>query len=122
MPLIDVIFLLLTFFFYAVMQMAIHRGVRVNLPSGRGGAVDRAPVVITLAADGGIMVDGRVLPLDEAVRETARLALPESRPVLIGGDRTASLGGAVTLLAALRDAGIAGVSFQVRADSSPLPP
>ena len=33
LPLIDIVFLLLVFFIYAMLSMAVHRGVPVNLPT-----------------------------------------------------------------------------------------
>ena len=37
-PLIDVMFLVLVFFIYSICEMAVHRGVKVDLPDTRGDA------------------------------------------------------------------------------------
>ena len=33
LPMIDIVFLLLVFFIYAMLSMAVHRGLPVNLPA-----------------------------------------------------------------------------------------
>ena len=37
-PLLDVVFLLLVFFIYAILSMSVHQGVRVTLPVATGEA------------------------------------------------------------------------------------
>ena len=113
-PLIDVVFLLLVFFIYAMLSMTVYRGVRVSLPSGVGMTEDLKIVVINVSADNSISIDGRGLSLVDAVAEAARLAGDSEKPVLVSGDRFADLGTAVELLSNLRDANVRSVSFQVK--------
>ncbi|MBN1670430.1 MAG: biopolymer transporter ExbD [Kiritimatiellae bacterium] len=113
-PLIDVVFLLLVFFIYAMLSMTIHRGVEVQLPMARGeGGIENA-VVIALGADNRLSIDGQVLDMEAAVEESAARSAAGARPVLIRGDRAADLGIAIELLARLREDGIEAVSFQVQ--------
>lgn len=112
-PLIDVVFLLLVFFVYAMLSMVVYRGLRVELPSAQGVAEEMKTVIITLSADNVISMDGKAFDMQEVIAEAARKSKDTSYPVLISGDRAADLGVAIELLAGLRSAGISAVSFQV---------
>lgn len=119
-PLLDVVFLLLVFFIYAMLSMSAHRGVRVQLPSGDGTAEPLDSFVITITENSAVLVEGAVVSINEAVRRVAQLPLERAR-VLIYGDRQADLGVAVELLARLRSSGVASVSFLVKeADEQPI--
>ena len=41
LPLIDIVFLLLVFFIYAMLSMAVHRGIPVSLPVSSTAKTDR---------------------------------------------------------------------------------
>jgi biopolymer transport protein ExbD len=112
-PLIDVIFLLLVFFIYAMVTMTVQRGVRVVLPSASGDAAPRSSFQITLTATNSLVVDDRVVTLEQAVAQ-AVLAAGPTGTVVVSGDRAAGLGPAVELVARLRERGVKGVSFLVQ--------
>lgn len=112
--LMDVMFLVLVFFVYATFEMAIHRGLRVDLPSAVGVHEKGERIVVTIAADGALQLNGRVLVRDTLVNEVRRLvALRPELPVLLSGDRQAPLGLGIELLAELKSAGVRTASFQV---------
>ena len=126
--LIDVVFLLLVFFIYAMLSMTVFRGLELNLPRGEGKPQAEA-VVVTLDRDNRFFAAGRPLEPEQAaawvMSEHARSGLP----VLIRGDRKADFGVALELLADLQAAGLEAVSFQVdappgglRGRASPDPP
>ncbi|HZW10877.1 MAG TPA: biopolymer transporter ExbD, partial [Phycisphaerales bacterium] len=76
-PLIDVVFLLLTFFVFAMLMMVRAQVLDINLPAIGGGepAANVAAVAISLDASGGVFVDGEQVGRDgliDAVR--AKLA------------------------------------------------
>lgn len=57
-PLIDIVFLLLVVFIYAMLSMSVHRGIRVDLPESSTAEVDRQEhFSVTIAADGTVYVD-----------------------------------------------------------------
>jgi biopolymer transport protein ExbD len=108
--LIDVVFLLLVFFIYAMLSMTVERGLPVQLPRARG-EKQEAGLVITLDSHNRSYLDQRrILP-----EELPGLLAAENGdlPVLIRGDREADLGMALRLLEILRDLGREAVSFQV---------
>ena len=113
-PLIDVMFLVLVFFIYSISEMAVHRGVKVELPDAKGEPERGERAVITIGADDGIAINGIPVSIDEAVsRVLAVKSAGVNIPVLVSADRKASLGTGVELLAALKAAGIEATSVQV---------
>jgi len=111
-PLIDIVFLLLVFFIYAMLSMSVHRGLRVELPEAATAAVDnRARVEIIITRNGGLMVDGSPAVMEE-LSSRVRAARDGGRSVFISGDRRAPLGLAVEVLDRLRLAGVYDVSFE----------
>lgn len=113
-PLIDMVFLLLCSFIYATRFMTVYQGLRVELPEGLGIKEELNTVVITIAGDNTLWIDGRAVEMHEAVMAAARRAEEGTHPVLISGDRSADLGVAVELLSGLKKANVASVSFQVK--------
>ncbi len=112
--LMDVMFLVLVFFIYCIFDMAVHRGVKVDLPSAAGAAEKGERIVITIAADDSLQLNGASTTREEVVRKVRELAAANvSCPVLISGDRKSSLGTGIELLAELKSAGVEKVSFQV---------
>jgi len=115
LPLIDVVFLLLVFFIYAMLSMVVHRGIKVNLPrAGTTSTDQRDYVSITISADNKLYVNDRETSLEEiAVRVRAERRKSDD-PVFINGDRRSDFGVAVRVLDRLRAAGITTVSFECR--------
>ena len=118
-PLMDVIFLLLVFFIYAMFTMSTHHGIQVDLPRAGGRAIEGAPLVITLTRTGLLQLDGRELDRETLLLEAVDRHRAEHRPVLISADRAAPLGAGIELLAQLQTAGVAGVTFQVSPEEPP---
>ena len=115
-PLIDVVFLLLVFFIYAMLSMTVYRGLRVSLPQGVGQTEDLETLVIVIAEDNTLWIDQTPVALAEAVTRAQARMTDAPLPVLISGDRQADLGVSIELLSALRQGGIESVSFQVKVE------
>jgi biopolymer transport protein ExbD len=118
-PLIDVVFLLLVFFIYAMLSMVVHRGLIVELPEASTAQVDRKDYVsITITKDNTVFVGNEEVALSGLVDEVMANAGGETDiPVFINGDREADLGIAIRILDLLRGEGIAEVSFECRQES-----
>jgi biopolymer transport protein ExbD len=115
--LMDVMFLVLVFFIYCIFDMAVHRGVKVNLPSAVGHDERGERIIVTILQDDSMQLNGVAMSADEVVdriRELYRVKM--DFPVLISGDRRSSLGVGIELLARLKGAGIGKVSFQVNGE------
>ena len=119
---LDVMFLVLVFFIYSIFDMTMHRGVKVDLPGAKGVEEKGDRVVVTILPDDSLQLDGEPLERPELVaRVAARVAeAGEDKPaVIVSGDRSASLGTGVSLLADLKAAGVGRVSFQVSGTAEP---
>ena len=121
LPLIDIVFLLLVFFIYAMLSMVVHRGLRVELPAALTAQLDRREYVsVTVTKDNVIYLDEEQVSLDElmdGVSERVRSSAEKQIPVFISGDRRADLGVAMQILDRLRRAGIREVSFETREET-----
>lgn len=120
--LLDVMFLVLVFFIYSVFDMTVHRGVKVDLPDAKGVEEPGERLVVTILPDDSLQLDGEPLAKDAVLaRLAARLAeSADGAPaVIVSGDRAASLGAGIGLLAELKALGLSRVSFQVGGKTGP---
>ena len=112
--LMDVMFLVLVFFIYCIFDMAVHKGLKVDLPNAAGADEKGERIVITIKADDSIQLNGMEMKKEDAVSRVKELnAVKMKLPVLISGDRKSSLGVGIELLADLKAAGVEKASFQV---------
>ena len=118
LPLIDIVFLLLVFFIYAMLSMAVHRGLPVNLPTSRSAEIDQKLILsVTLKADGSLYIDRQAVDrtnLVETLKELARDA--ESPGVLLFADHTIDYQTLFQVLDQIRQAGISRISLQAEAE------
>ena len=121
--LLDVMFLVLVFFIYSIFDMTMHRGVKVDLPGAKGVEEKGERVVVTILPDDTLQLDGEALARPELLARVAALLAEapegEKPAVIVSGDRAASLGTGIALLAELKDLGVARVSFQVSGTAEP---
>ena len=112
--LMDVMFLVLVFFIYCIFDMAVHKGLKVDLPNAAGADEKGERIVITIKADDSIQLNGMDLSKTEVIARVKELnAVKMKLPVLISGDRKSSLGTGIELLSSLKAAGVEKASFQV---------
>ena len=112
LPLIDVVFLLLVFFIYAMLSMVVHRGLKVDLPSVGSSSIEQSDyIAITIDADNNLFLDKEPTNFDGLADRVLALRGEEPKPVFINGDQKADLGLAIELLDDLKKAGIEEVSF-----------
>lgn len=113
--LMDVMFLVLVFFIYCIFDMTMLKGTKVDLPQAAGAPEKGEHVVITVLPDDSLQLNGKPLPRAEIVRRMTDLVRVKMLPpVLVAGDRRASLGAGVELMSELKAAGVEKISFQVR--------
>jgi biopolymer transport protein ExbD len=113
-PMIDVVFLLLIFFMVATSFLDPEREIDVDLPTAdSAGAVERPPdeIVITVRADGAVLVQGEARDRDAllALLRTAAQHDPDT-PVTIRGDRSARHEAVVGVMDACGTAGLYNLS------------
>ena len=112
--LMDVMFLVLVFFIYCIFDMAVHKGLKVDLPNAAGVDERGERIVITIKADDSIQLNGMEMKKEEVISRVKELnAVKMKLPVLISGDRKSSLGVGIEMLSDLKAAGVEKASFQV---------
>ena len=116
--LMDVMFLVLVFFIYCIFDMAVHKGLKVDLPNAAGADEKGERIVITIKADDTIQLNGMDISKADVIARVKELnAVKMKLPVLISGDRKSSLGTGIELLADLKAAGVEKASFQVSGET-----
>jgi len=124
LPLIDVVFLLLVFFVYAMLSMVLHRGLKVDLPQAGTATIEKVDYIdITIDKSNRLFLNKQPTTLAALPDQILKLRAETSalRPVFISGDREANLGLAIQILDTLRKAGIEKVSFSCSKETTPIP-
>ena len=127
LPLIDIVFLLLVFFIYAMLSMAVHHGQQVDLPeSGTAGLETAEAVSITIRNKDDSQDDSLELFVDEDPVELPQLEQllagkkkkggAEDPDVQIFADKSVSYQGLFRVLDQVRRAGLSKISLQAEAE------
>jgi biopolymer transport protein ExbD len=114
LPLIDIVFLLLVFFIYAMLSMAVHRGLPVELPTSRTAELDKRQIVsVTIDSDGSISVNDEYVRIENLTDALKAAAAHQKEPgVLLFADRLISYQTLFQVLDKIRRAGISRISLQ----------
>lgn len=118
LPLIDVVFLLLVFFIYAMLSMTVHHGLPVDLPVSSASEIDKSrPISVTLMSDGSVWLDkervgveGLSLILEE------RSKADKKKEVLVFADKTIPYQKLFHVLDQIRLAGLSRISLQAETE------
>jgi len=114
LPLIDIIFLVLVVFIYAMLSMAVHRGLPVDLPRSTAVEIDQdVRLTITVQADNRIFVDQEEVSMDE-LASMLREKIREGRDpgVVLVADQSIVYQHLFAVLDRIRQAGIEHISLQ----------
>lgn len=121
LPLIDVVFLLLVVFIYAMLSMAVHKGLPVALPASSTAKTESKTVLsITVTAGGDIFVDKAPVNLDAlpgVLRQ--RAAEDQETGVLLFADRSLPYQQLFRVLDQVRRAGLSRINLQAEAEPAP---
>jgi biopolymer transport protein TolR len=122
-PLVDVMLVLLIVFMVTAPLLAA--GVPVRLPEARGLAPEtpRAPIVVSVTADGRTFLGPQELASEALVREVIeRRAGDQTRIVYVRADRDAAYGRVVELMGALAAGGVSRLSLIAQTAQGPPRP
>jgi biopolymer transport protein ExbD len=121
LPLIDIVFLLLVFFIYAMLSMAVHRGLPVDLPTSSVADIDkRLNLSITVEADGTVFLDKEKVPLEGLSGAIgARAGGDKEAGAMLFADRNLAYRQLFKVLDQIRLGGIHRISLQAEEDRSP---
>lgn len=115
-PFVDIIFLLIIFFFAAGLGDPKSRMIPINLPTADPTQIHEIATAhqprIEIDAQGRIFLDGAAITLDALSRA---LKTPAPASVLIAADRLATHGSVINVLVTAKAAGIENYSFEVTA-------
>lgn len=119
LPLIDIVFLLLVFFIFAMLSMAVHRSLPVVLPVSATAPIDtELHFTVTVKNDGELYFDRVKFSQEEllsVLRDKAEKAASETNKsvvVALFADKDISYQKLYTVLDVIRTAGISNVSLQ----------
>ena len=120
LPLIDIVFLLLVFFIYAMLSMAVHRGLPVELPLSNTAEIDKKLTLsVTVKADETIYVNKERVALADLTRLLREKAGdPRESGVLIFADRALPYQMIYEVLDKIRQAGLSRISLQAEFEES----
>ncbi len=118
LPLIDIVFLLLVFFIYAMLSMAVHRGLPVILPYSTTVKIDQDLVLsVTVKSSGNIYVDKEEVPIGSLAGVLKKKAKAGREPgVLLFADRSLPYQELFKILDQIRMGGIKRISLQAEVD------
>ena len=118
LPLMDVVFLVLAFFIYAMLSMSVHRSLPVSLPISETAEIDQNRTVsVTIRRDGGIFVDRSPVNMDSLTRVLSESSggNPE-KGVLLFADRSVAYEDIFRVLDKIRLAGLSRISLQAEVE------
>jgi biopolymer transport protein ExbD len=114
LPLIDVVFLLLVVFIYAMLSMAVHKGMPVDLPASEQIQPEQEqPLSVTIEADGAIFLNKAPVSLEHlAARIKRQPGVNSETGVLLFADHRLSYQQLFGVLDRIRQAGLHRISLQ----------
>ena len=121
LPLIDIVFLLLVVFIYAMLSMAVHKGMPVDLPASSEARVDKQSVLsVTVTVEGDIFVNKKPVSIDDLAGTLENLSAndPDQTDVLLFADRQVSYQDLFKVLDQIRRAGLERISLQAESASA----
>ena len=118
LPLIDIVFLILVFFIYAALSMAVHRGIPVILPKSTTAKIDKKLILsVSVKADGTIYLDKEPVSLENLSQALEKKAGGRKETgVLLFSDRSIPYQKLFRVLDRVRMAGLTRISLQAEAE------
>ena len=118
LPLIDIVFLLLVFFIYALLSMAVHRGMPVSLPVSSSAEIDKKLILsVTIKADGSVFLDKEQVLLEDLRTRLQNKLKPGLDPgLLLFADRNLTYQKLFKVLDQVKLSGISRISLQAEVE------
>jgi biopolymer transport protein ExbD len=118
LPLIDIVFLLLVFFIYAMLSMAVHRALPIALPKSGTAEIDNRPLLsVSITHEGSVYIDRQLVGLTDlpAILES-KTGEEKDRGVQVFADRLVEYQRLFVVLDSIKKAGISKISLQAERD------
>lgn len=119
-PLIDVIFLLLVFFIYAMISMTVHHGLPVDIPLSNKAPIELGKLPsITVEKEGNLFLEGEKVALKDLGRLVSlRLVDAPDKGVMLFADRDVPYHVIFDVMEEITLSGIRNISLQARPEGS----
>ena len=118
-PLIDIIFLLLVFFIYSMLSMAVYRGIPVTLPNAETvESTKEQALFITIDDEGNVFIDKKLVKDDLLSHLKREQAAGPHKTAIISGDGDSPYRVFVDVLDKVRIAGFKKVSMEATPEKS----
>lgn len=115
-PMIDVIFAILTFFIMSSLFLTRSTGLPVNLPkAGTAQQQPATPLTVTVTAQGGLRLNQQAVALPQLRQQVSRLVQGQSALVIVNADAAVSHGQVIQVMDQLRQ--IPGVKIAIAAEA-----
>lgn len=103
-PMIDVIFAILTFFIISTLYLTRSQGLPVNLPSAKTAQSQRStPITVTLDQQGRIALNRKLIAIDALAGQVRALIAPNQEVVVVlNADQQVSHGQVIAVMDQLR--------------------
>ncbi len=118
LPLIDIVFLLLVFFIYAMLSMAVHRALPIALPKSGTAEVDNRPMTaISITQEGHVYIDKQPVELSELPAILGnKTTVEKEKGVQVFADHRVEYQRLFIVLDNIKKAGISQISLQAEKD------
>ena len=121
-PLMDVVFLLLVFFIYSMMSMAVHRALPLNLPTSSQAEIERdLNLSLSITADGALFLDKEPVSPDGLVAAlVAKRTQSGANEITLQvfADGSLNYRELYQVLDLIKAAGVSKVTLQAKSESS----
>ena len=119
LPLIDVIFIVLIAFVYAMIHMDVVSSVDITLPTLKPSKEEKVqdPIIVSMNSENELFKDGEKISIDHLIEELKIEVFAGKGvdvPVIVEGDQQADFGEALALLEKFRNNKITKISFRVK--------
>jgi biopolymer transport protein ExbD len=117
-PLVDTVFLVLVFFVYSTLSMAVHRGLPVFLPASSTSDTEKQLVLsVTVKSDGTVYIDREQIPFSDLAAALKHKAGSEKQTgVMLFADSSLSYQKLFNVLDQIKKSGIERISLQSEVD------
>jgi biopolymer transport protein ExbD len=119
LPFMDCVFLLLVYFVYSMLSMAVHRGVTLSLPTSAVARIDQKLVLsVSLKADGSVYLDQQPIEPNALAQALADRAKDQPNPgVLLFADKDTSYQKLFRILDIIQQSGLERISLQAQLET-----
>lgn len=118
LPLIDIVFLLLVFFIYAMLSMAVHHALPIALPKSATAEIDAHPqIAVSITHEGEVYIDNQTVQLmDVSTALQSKSVIEKEKGVQVFADRLVEYQRLFMVLDSIKKAGISKISLQAERD------